>query len=288
MTKFVHRFFWIFLIVQTFTTPAMANQPPGPGVSLPETLMLPMMALLTALGGGYRILLAEPRSRSSRIFRGLALAALFVFGFVHEGISMMVTCFFGALVIYRGVRMVYWGTRGQPSPPLSGSMAARLRLITAGVLMSFFAVYLMGSAIVFVNYWPDAYQHYQVTALKKILASEIAYGRMQQKQTGEVRFYRITPESSPFSEDLLRHGNVHMDFSPDKKHFTVYILPYSKFPPWPYRSLTKQGSYRADESGQIRMFSVRRGDELCPADAPVVMKVEEDDIREALQEKTPQ
>jgi hypothetical protein len=71
-----------------------------------------------------------------------------------------------------------------------------------------------------------------------------------------------------------------VDFDPDDKHFTVYVLPYSKFPPWPYRIWTKQGSYRADETGQIRMIWVKRVDEICPADAPIVIKVDEEDIRE--------
>ena len=157
--------------------------------------------------------------------------------------------------------------------------------------MSVIALYLAGSALVFVSYWPDAFQHMQISDLKKILASEIAYGRAQKQQTGETRFYPIKPreDRDHYEENLLRHGNVRVDLSPDEKHFTVFILPYSAFPPWPYRVWTKQGSYRADESGQIRMIQVQRQDQVCPTDAPVVMKVEEEDISEAVERaKTPQ
>ncbi|MGB7846038.1 MAG: hypothetical protein WBL63_10510 [Candidatus Acidiferrum sp.] len=121
--------------------------------------------------------------------------------------------------------------------------------------------------------------------LKRLLASEIANGRAKKQQTGETRFHNIKPgdDSEWYTRELLRHGNVRMDFNPDEKHFTVYLLPYSKVPPWPYRFWTKQNSYRADETGQIRMILVRQRDEVCPADAPVVMKVEEEDIREMTQ-----
>ncbi len=70
--------------------------------------------------------------------------------------------------------------------------------------------------------------------------------------------------------------------SPGKPNRTSQVLPYSEFPPWPYGHWTKQGSYRADETGQIRMIWAKRADEVCPADAPIVMKVEEKDIREMM------
>jgi hypothetical protein len=275
------RFYLIAAFVLGSVTPVMANQPPGPGVSLPQTLMLPLMALFTALGGAYSILRAEKKSRFGKAGKWLAIVVLFVFGFTHEGASLLVTCLFGAVALHRGVRMVRWGLKppapaAVPSPGVPG-----WRLISAGTMMSLVALYLMGSAVVFVNYWPDIYQRLQVTQLKRLLASEIAYGRKQKEQTGETRFYRIKPgdDSEWYTQELLHHGNVRLDFNPDEKHFTIYLLPYSKFPPSPYRFWTKQGSYRADETGQIRMVWAGRADEVCPADAPVVMKVEEEDIR---------
>jgi hypothetical protein len=61
-----------------------------------------------------------------------------------------------------------------------------------------------------------------------------------------------------------------------------FVSPYSKFPPRPYRHWTKQRSYRADETGQIRMIWVQRTDEACPADAPIAMKADEEEIREMM------
>jgi hypothetical protein len=270
-------FLVIVAVVLACATPAMANQPPGPGVSLPQILMLPLMALFTALGGGYSILRSE---RKYRFGKWIAIVVIFIFGFTHEDASLLVTCLFGAVAIHRGVRMIRWGLKPVASGRERSSGMPGWRLISAGAFLSVVALYLMGSAVVFVNYWPDIYQRGQISQLKRLLAAEIAYGRAQKQQTGETRFYRIKPSdgSERYPQELLQHGNVRVDFNPDEKHFTVYLLPYSKFPPWPYRFWTKQNSYRADETGQIRMILVRRRDEVCPADAPVVMKVEEQDI----------
>ncbi len=48
--------------------PAFANQPPGPMVSLPMILILPVMILLTLIGGGYGIRrrLADQKPKTPR------------------------------------------------------------------------------------------------------------------------------------------------------------------------------------------------------------------------------
>ena len=281
MKPLLKRFCMSVVLVFGCVPPVMANQPPGPGVSLPQILMLPLMAVFTAFGGAYAILRAKKKSRIARVGKWVAVAALFLFGFVHEGISMLVTCVFGILAISRGVRMVWWGLK--PSALLAGVETRGWRLAIAGVAMCLVALFLMGSAVVFVGYWPDSYQGGQIRYLKRLLAYEIAYGRAEKEQTGETRLYRIKPgDENEYTRELFRHGNVRVDFDPDDKHFTIYVLPYSKFPPWPYGHWTKQGSYRADETGQIRMIWVKRIDEVCPADAPIVMKVDEDDVREMM------
>jgi hypothetical protein len=284
MNSLGQRFLLIVALVSACATPAMANQPPGPGVSLPQILMLPLMALFTVLGGACSILHAENKARIGTVGKWVAVAVLFVWGFTHEFASMIVTCVFGTTAIYRGVSMVRWGMTPAASAPVLTSKVPGWRLITSGIAMCVVALFLMGSAVVFVGYWPDLYQGSQVSTLKRVLAFEIAFGRTQKEQTGETRFYRINPtdENVWYIQSLLRRGNVRVDFDRDDKHFTIYLLPYSKFPPWPYRHWTKQGSYRADETGQIRMIWAKRTDEVCPADAPVVMKVEEEDIREMM------
>jgi len=60
------------------------------------------------------------------------------------------------------------------------------------------------------------------------------------------------------------------------------MLPKARFPFFPYNHLTSQPTYRADETGKIRMISVHHQDAVCPPDAPVVMQVTEQDIQEML------
>jgi hypothetical protein len=284
MNSLGKRFFFFVAVVLTCATPVMANQAPGPGVSLPQILMLPLMTLFTALGGAYSILRAEKKSKAGKAGKWVAVAVLFLWGFTHEVASMLVTCVFGAIAIYRGICMIKWGMMPGTSTPLLSSKVPGWRLIPAGIAICVVATLLMESAVVFVGYWPDLYQGSQVSNLKRVLAFEIAFGRTKKEQTGETRFYRInrTDENVWYIQELLRHDNVRVDFDREDKHFTVYLLPYSKFPPWPYRHWTKQGSYRADETGQIRMIWAKRADEVCPADAAVVMKVTEEDIREMM------
>jgi hypothetical protein len=47
----------------------------------------------------------------------------------------------------------------------------------------------------------------------------------------------------------------------------------NRFPFFPYNYLLSQPSYRADETGQIRMIYVHNENKLCPENAPVVMNV---------------
>src|SRR5260370_34556703 len=210
--SFIKRCCCIVFFIFCLVTPALANQPPGPGVSLPQILMLPMMALLTALGGGYAILRLRKRSRFIRIVRGVVITILFLLGFTHEGFSMLVTLIFGVLALVRGIRMIVWGAKpakpaesaeSEPSDsPESGAspekslsqqpwpQVSRWRLITAGILLSVVAIYSMGSALVFVNYRPDTYQFSLGAYLKRRLASEIAHGRAQDGQTVGPRWHR--------------------------------------------------------------------------------------------------
>src|SRR5258708_7033762 len=155
MNSLIKRFCLAVVLVLVGVSPTLANQPPGPGVSLPQILMLPLMALLTAVGGAYSILRAEKKSRLGRAGKSVAVAVLFLLGFMHEFASMLVTCVFGAIAIYRGVRMVRWGWKPAASAPMTDSGPRGWRLTRAGVALCVVALFLTGSAVVFVGYWPD-------------------------------------------------------------------------------------------------------------------------------------
>jgi hypothetical protein len=291
----VRRCVFIALLALACEIPAYANQPPGPGVALPAVLMLPMMALLTALGGGYAIL--RNPSKGSLLRRFLLGLVLFLLAAMHEVFGLLVTVLLCIIALERAVRLFVWGVKasasgtapfklgsGSDTTPTTPSEAtvSSWRLVSAGIAIAVIAVFLTGSAFAFIGYWPGIQEHFQVLTLRRFLAEEIAYGRAQLKQFGQTRFRAIGDgkESDNWGERLARDKNVRIEFSPDRSHFTVLLLPSSRFPFWPYSLFTTQGSYRADEIGQIRMIRVHREDEVCPPDAPVIRQVTENEVVE--------
>src|SRR5574338_174546 len=97
------------LLLTVFALPAYANQPPGPQVVLAEVLILPIMMLLTTLGGGYAILRSRPTTRRG-VKPVLAVVIILLSG-MHEMYGLLVALVFGALAIVRGFQMIYWGIR---------------------------------------------------------------------------------------------------------------------------------------------------------------------------------
>lgn len=96
--------------------------------------------------------------------------------------------------------------------------------------MCLVALFLMGSAVVFVGYWPDLYQGGQVRNLKRFLAFEIAYGRKKEEETGQIRFYGIKPgDENEYVRQLLQHHNVRVDFDPGQAlhYFRFAVLEVS-------------------------------------------------------------
>ena len=64
----------------------------GPMVSLPEIALLPIMALLTWLGGGSRIRHAAGRRRRGFLIGAIAMI---LFSGMHEGFGWIVAMLFG-------------------------------------------------------------------------------------------------------------------------------------------------------------------------------------------------
>jgi len=61
--------------------------------------------------------------------------------------------------------------------------------------------------------------------------------------------------------------------------FVAYRTP-TRMPFFPFNYLTSQPTYRADETGRIRMVRVHWTDQRCPPDAPVVLQISEAEITE--------
>lgn len=279
--------FMVFAFVTTVATPALANQPPGPHQLLAEVLILPIMALLTAIGGGYAILRRTQKKKPSRVLNFLAAVLIIFFSFINAGLAMLVVLMFSLLALVRGIQMLYWGLRVRISrtQPAHLTDAKAGRLILAGTALVLAALFLVGMTAAFLN--PYSYIDYlKEDRLKNFVAYQLAYAQLEKEKTGDIKFHHITDESAaPYGiGEFVTDGryNVKIEFKDADKHFTALVPPLF-MPIFPYNYMTSAPSYRADESGQIRMVRVRHRNQLCPPDAPVVMKVSAGEIAAARQ-----
>jgi hypothetical protein len=276
------------LLVLATSSPALANQPPGPQVFLSEVLILPVMIVFSIIGGAYAVLKRNQKKRSwaSRTAIIAAIVAILISG-AHEGLGVLVAVIFGATALGRGLSMIKWGLQARSSEKRKHPVdAAGWRLIFAGAVLLPVTIFLTGLAIAFVGYWPMIGQKNRESGLKDFVTYKLAYAKWEQNSTGKA-FFRPTVEDAEgryFKGFSPSNSNVQMEYSNDGEHFTVHMSPSHDFPIFPYNYFTSQPTYRADETGQIRMVRVHSTDEKCPINAPVVMEVSEHDIRTKLRE----
>lgn len=280
-----------FLLTLMAVQPAMANQTSGPYVLLSELLILPVMVVLTLMGGGYLIMnrLRPEKSRARKFLFIIGMVVVFLVSGMHEAVSVGIAFIFGIIALRRGFRMISWGREARPVNNAPGHLrqANPWRLIPAGGLLIASTIFLIGMAIAFFGYFPEMALEDKEAVLKKFVAHQLAYARLAKSERGEIRYHKITnndPEYQNFFDNspfFHQHHTVHFNYSADEKYFTVYVLPVG-FPLFPYNYLTPRPSYRADETGQIRMIRVHKQNVLCPPDAPVVREVQEEDIKKAI------
>lgn len=269
--------FMAFVFVTMIASPTLANQPPGPHQLLAEVLILPIMALLTAIGGGYAIIRQTQKKKPSRVLNFLAAVLIIFFSFINGGLAVIVVLMFSILALIRGMQMLYWGLRTRlfRTRPAHLAGAKSGRLIAAGAALVLATLFLVGMAAAFLNPY-GVYEYHKEERLKAFVAYQLAYAQLEKEKTGEIKFHNITDENSaPYdiSEFVTNDRyNVKTEFKDDDKRFTVLMRPLF-MPFFPYNHMTSEPSYRADESGQIRMIRVRKKNQVCPPDAPVVMKV---------------
>lgn len=274
----------VSLCVVFSAVPVYANQPPGPQVLLSEVLILPVMVLLSLAGGVYavqeRISGEQPPKWGVLFILGAVLAILV--SAAHEGLGAVVALVFGIIALKRSGEMFSLGISAyrKKQRDTEPTGANPLRLIPAGVLLILITLFLMGMSVAFVGYWPGIDQNRRERALVEYLAFETA--RMRLDHGSEATLFPsgsgdIVDEFFDPSRDV-----VVVTRDEGGEEFVVYVLP-GRFPFFPYNYLTSQPSYRGGETGEIRMIRVHHSDHRCPADAPVVLKVTEDDIERALE-----
>lgn len=277
----------VFLFVLFSAAPAFANQPPGPQILLSEVLILPAMILLSLAGGAYAVRERLRGERSSRRGVLLVLGAILAIlvSAAHEGLGAGVALVFGIIALKRGGDMLFWGIGSscKRKGEAKSTGANPLRLIPAGVLLILTTLFLMGMTVAFVGYWPGIEQSRREQALVELMAFEMARMRLGDGDGGEVSSLPLPVEGELVDEffDVSRDA-VEIEYENDGTGFVVYVLP-GRFPFFPYNYLTSQPSYRGDETGEIRMIHVHDSNHLCPADAPVVLKVTGEDIERALE-----
>jgi len=275
----------VFLITLFAASPALANQPPGPQVILAEVLILPVMMLLSLAGGAYAIRerLREGQSSKRGIFLILGAILAILVSAAHEGLGAIVALIFGIIALKRGGDMLFWGIGACRRKEREAEMTAAnpVRLIPSGVMLILITVFLMGMTAAFVGYWPGIDQSRRERALVEYMAHEMARIRLD-VDGGETTSHVPLPGDDVIDEYFDVSRDV-VEITRDERGegFIVYVLP-GRFPFFPYNYLTSQPSYRGDETGEIRMIRVHDSEHLCPADAPVVLKVTEDEIEKAL------
>ena len=297
----------LFLVLAQ-ARPVLANNPPGGGVILSEVLILPIMILLTVIGGGYGVL-RQLRGKPLR-FAGRIVGAILciLVSFCNEGYATLLAIIFGFISLARSAKMIAWGFKSLSRREIPDYLkkANPWRLIPAGTVLALVTVFLVGQALAFLDYWPPG-----EGPLERFVAFELAYSRLEESRTGQARFIRPSGEEDlysflfknvflyvprypgePPSLEICSfhfwgtHGSLppHVEFGKDDQSFTIYVRPLAKFPFFPYDYLTSQPSFRADETGKIRMVMTHSNATLCPPDAPVVTQVTEAEIKEMMTE----
>jgi hypothetical protein len=297
-------------LILSWTIPAWANNAPGPMELLPTTLILPLMAAFTAIGGGYTAMRAQGIKRRMVLAFFVGLVAN-VFCMTHEGLGAVGALVFGSIAIVRAAKLIAWGRvpRREPAPPAPPEppvpsalfpyeipppqpppqprrppLPPPGRLIAAGRALAVVTVALAGMSISAV---PMGSPHNDSTGrleatIKAIVAHELALGRQHRDDRGTAHY--DTP-----SKPLTRWGGRgEFKLGPGGKSFQVWVWP-TRFPLFPFNYLgtydyqDESFAYRhglpslyADESGQIRMIAVNRTGQRCPADAPVYFRVPQD------------
>ncbi len=251
--------------------PGLANQPPGPMVSLPEIAILPLMVLLSLVGGAYTVRKRLGRKRIPYLWLGVVLVMFF--SFTNEGLGWMTAMVFAVIAVYRGVCMVVWGMQAKSSghEHLSGIRPARLTL--AGGTLILIASVLATTATAFVGYWPM--ESFSIEAVERFAAHQLAYAEEQSQEPGRPKYHELVRGDNDWVLSLgrLRRGTYKFELGEDGESFTLFVLPQETFPFYPFNLLTSQPSMRVDETGAIRMIRVQEPDIYCPADAPMVLRV---------------
>lgn len=268
---------WITLL---WTMQAAANQPPGPQMMLGAIAVLPVMMMLTFLGGGYAVMRERKLGPRHRGWLAL-LAVLAVIGSgMHEGYGMMVLFLFGVLVVGRGARLLQWGFDRGARPP----QATPARLRGAGIALVLVGAFTAGLGVAFVGWWPPDF--YVEANLKRMLALQMVQAQQAQASPEGVRYqplvlaegrWTLDEHSFAYLGPLVRTYAMEFRLGPEGRSYQVWAWPRT-MPMFPYNFLTSLPSFYSDQTGQLRQIRVHWAGVRCPSDAPVYYRVTPNDV----------
>jgi hypothetical protein len=275
----------IAVLLACSATPLFANNPPGPQMMFSLISILPFMALLTFVGGGYALMRRlNIKGRAGVKTAGVVLA--FVFGAVSEGCTLIVALIFSWLAITRAIHLIRWGmmARGaDPDGPFSEVKPGRMT--TAGIVLIPIVLIAAATNFAFLGAW-DLGIEYRYQGMRKYVAYRLALRTPLSSER-----LKLESDSAKNFKDYNEYMNGFRDTrtirlfrieEQKNNHFAVYLLPaVLKFPFWPYDRWFSAPTYRADDTGAIRMSYVHSR-QLCPSNAPIVDRVGPADITSVL------
>jgi hypothetical protein len=240
------------------------------------------MALLTLLGGGYTVLWRLRQQHSGPVgpvspIIPLAALGVFILSGANTAVGSLIALVFGILALSRGLSMLAWGREvcSSQERPNHLKQARPWRLMPAGVLLTLVSLFGLGMVVAFVGYYQESPESIE-KELQAFMRHQLTYAREEEARTGQRRFDRTTPKELHewFGPTSILRREVHADYGTEAQRFTVYITPCCTLLFFPYYYLTSRPTYRADDTGEIRMVYVHRDNVRCPADAPVVLRVD--------------
>ncbi|MDD3626949.1 MAG: hypothetical protein PHV06_06480, partial [bacterium] len=135
------KFWFAGLFFLTTIIFAYANQPPGPFLALPVVSVIPMVIILTWIGGGF-IIIKENREKKSTfakysdsVIASVGFVFLFFGAIAFEGMALIALFVFSIFALYRGGAMISWGIREKNANPN--------RLVITGILIIIFTLFFV-------------------------------------------------------------------------------------------------------------------------------------------------
>jgi len=272
---------------------ALANNPPGPHLSLPLFLILPVMILCTHIAGAYPLLKNGERWKSAgRIFGAFLLTLM---SLTHEGFAMLFLLIFGFIALTRVIRLLGFALFHKKEYP------SRKRLFGGAFLLAVVILFFGGAVVAFSQYPGGVSMYHQVRKKGQYeKMKELMLLQYQSRETGrdEGRKVYIPPEDQKIREIFaaqinklevthvtapslhiiirpLRSRSVfhyRLGYNDDRSDFYIDMIP--RLPFFPYNLLVSEPSYIADSSGKIRMQRVQWPDTFCPLTADVVEEID--------------